>query len=124
MLSERQKKADDINRELRQAFGDDCVIINAMPLDPDQQLRIQVLDSKRDAFIEKMCEWRWIPSYVCVQYRVSTQGGYGLIPASVFEVRIEHERQPVPDRKIYGEVAERKKTADEVEAVRKHLGLR
>jgi hypothetical protein len=123
MLSERQKKADAIARELRLAFGDDAAVINPMPLDPDQQLRIQVLDSKRDAFIEKMCGWGWLPAFYCVQYRVST-GNYGLIPASVFEIKIEEERQPIPDRKIYGEVAERKKTATEVEVVRKHLGLR
>jgi hypothetical protein len=41
------------------------------------------------------------------------------IPASVFEIRIPEEREPVPDRKIYGEVAEQKKTDTELQAMKK-----
>jgi hypothetical protein len=122
-MTPRQQKAAAISRALRRDFGEDAVVINSLPLQDDQQLRIQVIDSKRNAFIEKMCGWGWLPQYLHIHHRVSTTN-YSLVPASIFEVRIEEERPIIPDRKIYGEVEERKKTAAEVEAVRKHLGLR
>src|SRR5262245_50396865 len=94
-MTPRQQKAQAINRMLREAFGDDCAVINNLPFPDDQQLRIQVIDAKCYAFIEEMCSRGWLPQFFCTQYRVST-GNYSLVPASVFEVRLEHPRQPVP----------------------------
>jgi hypothetical protein len=119
-MTPRQQKAAAIARALRRDFGDDAVVINPLPLDPGQQLRIQILDSKRDAVIEKLCGWGWLPNYLQVHYRVTNQG---LIPASIHEVKIEEERPIVPDaRKIPVDAAERKKMDDEVKATMKALG--
>jgi hypothetical protein len=120
MMTPRQEKADAIARGLRKNFGDDAVVINPLPLSSDQQMKIQIVDAKRDAVIRKLCNWGWIPAYLGVHYRVTTGG---LVPASLFEVRIAEERQPIPDRRIHGEIAdERKKNQAEVDAMRKHLG--
>jgi hypothetical protein len=118
-LSKRQETAAAICAELHK-LG--VAIINPMPLSDDQHLRYHVIDSQRDAILEKLCGWGWHPQYLQPLPRVCPQP-YGLVPASIYEIRIEHERQPIPDRKIYGEVAERKKTEAEIQGVKKYLGI-
>jgi hypothetical protein len=89
-------------------------------------LKIKVVDHKRNEFIERMCGWshHWIPSYYCVSWRTSAIG-YGLIPAAIFEVKLERERPRVPDvRKIPVDVTEKKKSPDEEIEMRKVLGLK
>jgi hypothetical protein len=115
-MNKRQQQADFIAREIAR-MGAWC--INPMPLDDDAKLRFQVLDTDIDKVVRMLCESGFLPARLQVHYRVTTSG---LVPATLFEIDIPHERQPIPDRKIYGEVEERKKTASEVAAVMKHLG--
>jgi hypothetical protein len=124
-MTSRQQKAAAISRALRRDFGDDAAVISNMPLMPDQQLRIRVVDAKRDAVVTKLCEWGWHPQYLQFHMHSSTRNGYSLIPAAIYEVRIEEERQPIPDRKIRGEVEEKpQKSEFETEAVRRYLGIK
>jgi hypothetical protein len=46
-------------------------------------------------------------------------------PATLYELALEPERQPIPDDRqvIRGELASREKTALEIEALRKYLGM-
>lgn len=120
-MTPRQQKAAAISRRLRRDFGDDAQVINPMPLDASQQLRIQVIDAKRDAVLEMLFGLGWLPQFLQIHHRVSSKN-YGLIPASIYEIKIEEERPVIPDRKIYGEVEERKKSDAEVRSVMKHLG--
>jgi hypothetical protein len=125
MMTPRQAKAAAISRALRRDFGVDAQVTSALPLDPGLQLRVQVIDARRNEVVEWLCERGWLPSHICVQWRTATNP-YRLIPAAVYEVRIEEERPVIPDRKIYREevVEERKKTDAEVAAMRRHLGMK
>jgi hypothetical protein len=126
-MTPRQAQADAIHRALRKHFRHDEVSVeNVLPLRDDEQLKIKVVDHKRNEFIERMCGWshHWIPSYYCVSWRTSAIG-YGLIPAAIFEVKLERERPRVPDvRKIPVDVTEKKKSPDEEIEMRKVLGLK
>jgi hypothetical protein len=122
-MTPRQQKAAAIARALRRDFGDDVAsVISALPLDAGQQLRIQVVDSKRDAVVGWLCERAWLPSYLQIHHRVSA-ARYELIPATIYEVRIEEERPIIPDvRKIPVDAAEKTKNDAEFEAMKKAMG--
>jgi hypothetical protein len=122
-MTPRQQKAAAIARALRRDFGDDVAsVISALPLDSGQQLRIQVVDSNRDAVVGWLCERGWLPQYLQIHHRVSA-ARYELIPASIYEVRIEEERPIIPDvRKIPVDAAERTKNDAEFEAMKKAMG--
>jgi len=42
--------------------------------------------------------------------------------ASIYEITLPKDRQPIPDVTIHGEPAKREKTKDEVEKVLRYLG--
>jgi hypothetical protein len=119
-LSPRQQRADFLARTI-QGFG--AWVVSPLPLDDAASLRYQVLDGDADRLVEIICGlgMGFMPARLQVHYRVTSSG---LKPATLFEVNIPRERQQIPDRKIYGEVEERKKTDAEVEAVRRHLGMK
>jgi hypothetical protein len=127
ILSERQKKAHVLARELARCPG--CWVITPLPLDPDARgLRVQILDTERDNVISELCEGGWIPNLVSAFPRFTSKG---LVAASMYEVLIERERQPVPEGpKVSSEVAEqanreeKKKMAQEIAAFRKSAGLK
>ena len=119
MLSERQQTAAAIAGELHRLGA---WVVSPMPLADNQSLRWQVLDTDREAILEKVSSWGWSAVLKCTVPRF-TAGGPS--PSSVYEIDLPRERQPVPvdTRTIRGEIAEQKKTADEVAALKKHLGL-
>ena len=122
-MTPRQQKAAAIARALRRDFGEDAQVINSLPLDDAQQLRIQIIDTKRDAVVTALCEWGWHPQYLQIHHRVSS-ANYGLVPAAIYEVRIEEERSPVhDDRKIRGDIAERRKSDAELDAMKRAMGV-
>jgi hypothetical protein len=118
-LSPRQEQAAAVADQL-QALG--AHVITCLPLAPEQELRFQISDLLRDQLISKVCEWGWIPTPVGPLPRFTPNG---LEAASVYEIRIEHERQPIVDdrRTIYGERATREKTPHEHEMLRRYLGM-
>src|SRR5262245_26480600 len=118
MLSERQKTAAAIAGELHRLGA---WVVSPMPLPHNQSLRWQVLDVDREAILEKVSSWGWSAALKCCVPRFTAQAP---TPSSVYEIDLPRERQAVVDtRTIRGEIAEQKKSADEIEAMRKHLGL-
>src|SRR5262245_11320908 len=119
MLSERQKTAAAIAGELHRLGA---WVISPMPLADNQSLRWQVLDVDREAILEKVSSWGWSAALKCTVPRFTARGPS---PSSIYEIDLPRERQPVPqDRSIpHSEIAERKQTAGELMAMKKHLGL-
>ena len=100
MLSDRQKKAETLAREL-QAAG--AAVTTALPLADGAKLRFQVLDSIAEAVLEDLRGSEWSPAFVSTLPRITHKG---MEAASVYEINLP-ERQPVADDRIHGEIAVR-----------------
>jgi hypothetical protein len=125
VMNERQKKAQDLARELEQMGA---WVVTPLPLDDDTRgLRVQILDTERDKVITELCAAGWVPAFLQGHPRFTPNG---LIPASLFEIVIEKERQLVSDDrpKVSNEIAElakreEKRKADAtIAAFKKHIG--
>jgi hypothetical protein len=101
MLSERQKTAESLAREINRMGA---WVINPMPLDANAKLRFQVLDDNREKVLEKLAGWDWSPSLCGTFPRICLDG---MKPANVYEIDLPPERQPVADDRIPGEIAKR-----------------
>ena len=119
-LTERQLRAQALCRELLRLGAH---VVSPLPLDPDKHLRFQVLDVDRAGVLEQLGKWGWkLPALVSSGPRFCPDG---VKQASLYELHIEPERQPVlQDRTIRGNVAEREKTSAEVMSVRRYLGMK
>jgi hypothetical protein len=124
-MNERQQKARDLAREL-ELMGAWC--LTPLPLSDDAKgLRVQILDTERDKVITELCAAGWLPTFLQGHPRF-TPGG--LIPASLFEIAIERERQLVSDDrpKVPNDIAEfakreeKRKTDATIAAFKKHIG--
>jgi hypothetical protein len=126
VLSERQKKADLLAKELGQCSG--TWVITPLPLNDDTRaLRFQVLDSERDSVISELCSCGWIPSQLQYHPRMSPTGW---LPAQLYEISIERERQTVPEGpKVSGDISElakreeKRRAAEFISEYRKSAGL-
>lgn len=97
-----------------------AAVVNPMPLDDKATLRFQVMDTDRDAVISKLASWDWSPVPVSALPRITPRG---MQAAMLYEINLPPDTPAVvDDRAIHGELAERKKTSVEVEALRKYLG--
>jgi hypothetical protein len=117
VLSERQQTAEALAREIAR-MGAWCV--SPMPLDKNAKLRFQVMDSDRDVVISKLASWDWLP-VPCSSLPRITHGGW--MSAQIYEIDLPREQSPIPDERVIGEIAEQKKSAVELEALRKYLGI-
>jgi len=118
LLTERQQTAEALAREITR-MGVWCV--SSMPPDNNAKLRFQVMDSDRDVVISKLASWDWLP-VPCSSFPRITHGGW--MAAQIYEIDLPREQSPIPDeRSIKGEIAERKKSEVELEALRKYLGI-
>src|SRR5262245_54144222 len=116
MMSERQQQAAAIAAEL-QKLG--AFVINAMPLDDTRPLRFQILQTDIERILPIIRGWDW---NVHLHSSLSRVTATGMKPAMIYEIDLPRIRNAVVDtRTIRGDVAERKKTQDEVNAVMKHL---
>ena len=115
-LTERQKTAQALARGIN-AMG--AWVTSPLPLDDKARLRFQIIDSDRDRVIEKLSNWDWSPAFVDILPRITPQG---MQAATLYEINLPPDTPVVVDRIIRGELAERKKTSAEVEAVRRYLG--
>src|SRR5262249_35665477 len=115
-LTERQKTAQALAREIL-AMG--AWVTSPLPLDDKARLRFQVMDRDRDQVIERLSSWDWSPAFVGILPRITPRG---MEAATLYEINLPPDTPVVIDRMIRGEVAERKKTSVEVEALRKYLG--
>jgi hypothetical protein len=94
-------------------------VTSVMPLAADANLRFQILDKDRTAILEKLASWDWSPVLVSAFPRVCPDG---MRSASLYEIDLPRERQAIPqDTRVYGEIAERKKTDAELEGFRRYL---
>src|SRR5262245_2551066 len=119
LLNNRQQLAQAMTKELEQMKG--VWVTSPLPLADDKKLRLQISDFERNSVVQRIKDLGFEPVCVGVAPRFDVAG---LVAASAYEVDLPRERQPiVDDRKIYGEVAERKKSPSEAEAVLRHLGL-
>jgi hypothetical protein len=116
LLTERQQKAADLAREIHRMGA---WVTNVMPLDDNARLRFQVLDSDRPRIIQTLTDWEWSPAF-CGTYPRICPDGFKL--ASIFEINIPGERQPiVDDRTIRGELASSRPKTDPT-GILKYLG--
>ena len=116
LLSERQKTAQALSHSIN-AMG--AWVVSPLPLDDKARLRFQVMDTDRDRVIEKLSSWDWSPAFVGILPRITPQG---MQAATLYEINLPPDTPIVVDRTIRAEVAERVKTASEIEAVKKYLG--
>jgi hypothetical protein len=117
LLTERQQTAGALMCEL-QRLG--AWVTSALPLRDDESLKFQVLDEHRSQVLEKLSQWGWGPTLCSNLPRITSRG---MEAATIYEIDLPRERQPVVDDRIHGEIAEQKKTSVEVEAMRRYLGL-
>lgn len=99
-LTERQQTAKALADELHK-LG--CWVVNPMPLSPDAQLRVQILDRDCVRVLEEVSGWGWSPAMCSAGIRFLPDGTAPI--ANIFEITIEADRQPiVPDRRIVGDI--------------------
>jgi hypothetical protein len=113
LLNERQQKATALAREMAKMPG--VWVTSPLPLDDRARFRFQVLDSNRNEALQMLTDWGWSPSFCGTLPRVCPDG---MKLASLYEIDLPRERQPVPDdRKIYGELAGNEKMSKDVQAI-------
>jgi hypothetical protein len=117
MLSERQRTAESLARELH-LMG--AWVTSPMPLDGNSKLRFQVLDQDRNAVVEKLSSWNWSPSFVSALPRICPDG-WKL--ASLYEIDLPRENPICFDDCITGELATEERFSAEYYGMRKALGL-
>src|SRR5262245_35276588 len=106
MLTERQKTAQAIAAELHRLGA---WVVSPMPLADNAALRWQVLDTDREAILEKVSSWGWSAALKNTVPRFTPRGP---VPSSVYEIDLPRPRQAVVDTRIIpGEMAEQKKSA-------------
>jgi hypothetical protein len=122
LLNNRQQLAQSLARELQKFAG--VWIISPLPLNDNNQLRIQILEASgdRNKIFQAINDWGFgTPVFVNMTPRII---GSGMAMASIYEIKIEKERQPIADNTIRGELADPHKKSDyEVEAVKRYLGI-
>jgi hypothetical protein len=117
MLTERQRTAESLAREphLMGAW-----VTSPMPLDNAAKLRFQVLDTDRNAVVEKLSSWNWSPAFVSILPRVCPDG---MKSASLYELDLPRENPICFDDTIRGELATEEKFSAEYYGMRKAIGL-
>jgi hypothetical protein len=69
--------------------------------------------------LRSLAQWNWTPVFVSSLPRVNFDG---MKPASLYELDLPRERQPVVDDRIYGEMADKRKKS--AEDIWRRLGIR
>src|SRR5262245_55566535 len=105
LLNQRQQLAATMERELDAL--ECCWVVSPLPLDDSKHLRVQIADVARNEVVQKIRDWGYEPKFVSLLPRVHPI--FGMQGACVYEIDLPRERQAIPDDRIYGELAERKK---------------
>jgi len=103
-LSERQTTAERLTHWLARM---DAHVLNPMPLQPQSQLRFQVVNEHCDAVLAELAKEGWSPMLVSTGLRFCVDGVAR--PANTYEIYLEPDRQFVADGRITGELATKKK---------------
>jgi hypothetical protein len=117
ILTERQQTAAALTREIERMGA---WVTSPLPLAPGERLRFQVTDETRDQILDRLGSWNWLPRLLSTYPRVTSRG---LEPASLYEIFLEPDKQPIADNRIHGELASSDAKSDyEVEMLMKYLG--
>jgi hypothetical protein len=121
ILNERQQTA----RALARAIEDlGAWVTSALPLDDQQKLRFQLLDSDKNRVLQAIRDLGFGPVFVTIKPRVDVTS-YGFLAACDYEIDLPRPRPPIiDDRKIYGEIATKEKPSRELEGFREYMGLK
>jgi hypothetical protein len=103
-LTERQTTAERLTRWLARM---DAHVLNPMPLEPQSQLRFQVVNESCDNVLAQLAKEGWSPLLVSTGLRFCVDGVAR--NANTYEIHLEPDRQFVVDSRITGEIAEKKK---------------
>jgi hypothetical protein len=117
MLSERQRTASAIAAKLRR-FEPTVWVLSPLPLADGANLRIQIKTEDREAALAKLGSWGFAIRPAGEVPRVTFTG---MEPASIYEIKIPRERQPVVDDRA---IRHDEIVSAEVKAFRKLHGLR
>jgi hypothetical protein len=118
VLTPRQETARSLAYEIDKAGG---VVVNPMPLHPDGRLRFQVVDASRPGVLQVLSDLGFVPAFCGMTFRICVDGTFR--PASIFEIDLPRERQPIPDDRVHGELASSaSKPSYETEQLMRYLG--
>jgi hypothetical protein len=101
ILSDRQRTAENLAHEIG-CMG--AWVVTPLPLDSCARFRFQVLDKDCEKVLEKLAGWDWLPSPCGTLPRITHKG---MEAASLYEIDLPLEREPVVDDRIHGEIAKR-----------------
>lgn len=118
LLSERQQTANRLAACIDKLGG---FVVSPLPLNDSYRLRFQLLDRDKNKVIQALRDEGLEPVFCGSGMRVFPDGMCFVMNV---EVDVPGKRQPVVDRTIRGEIAEREKTSAEVEGIKKYLGLK
>ena len=117
MLTERQKKAEVLARELRQIGA---TATSALPLVDGAPLRFRVLATRAEAVLRDLAEADWDARFVSSAPEFRLDGTTAL--SYTYEIHLPVERTAVPGDRITGELASSDKgRSAEVEALLKYV---
>ena len=120
LLNKRQQIARAIAQELNNKFSD-CWVLNALPLDDGQRLRIQIMPPVNEV-VQFLRDVGHQPIFVSMLPRVMLNGSMPM--TEIYEVDLPQERTCVPNDLIQGERSTGKKEVDaEMEGFRKYFGF-
>jgi hypothetical protein len=122
LLSERQKTAERLTREL-QSLG--ATVTSVLPLAGDKHLRFWVSDYKKNELLQQLADAGYEPIFTGMTPQVDVQT-YSMGLVNCFELHLPREAQAVPTaerRRIPdAELADpQKKGQGEVEAILKYV---
>ena len=116
VLTNRQQLARNLANELGRM--NNVWVTSPLPLDEQQKLRLQIVDTVRNEVIQILKDWGWEPQFVSILPRVCHTG---LQAACLYEIDLPRERQPIVDDRIQGEIVDPAKKAAQkasIEAMR------
>ena len=118
LLSERQKTAQRLTREL-QALG--ATVTNPLPLAAGESLRFWCSDYKKNELLQQLKDAGYEVVFLGMSPQIDVKT-YSMGLVNNFEVILAAETRPIADNRIHGEIDSRE-TSYEVEQIKKYLGM-
>lgn len=115
LLTDRQRQAEAMRQQLNN-IG--CNVINIMPLSPHRHLQFQVLGDEREAMLQRLASWGWLPTLITSGPCFCLDGTARA--AFTYELKVEADRQEIPRDDIKQDDV----VSKEIKEFRKLHGLR
>ena len=114
LLTERQKRAENITREL-QRLG--ATVTNVLPLAEGRPLRFWVSDYQKKELLQQLAGAGYTPTFLGMTFQVDPKA-YAMGLVNSYELALPADRQPVMDDRIpKSELASRNEKMREAEAL-------